>query len=150
MTGHKKEKHVFRLLIVEDDQTRVGTILSWLPDGVQYVNAPSAGTAIGILKRAEKDTYSAIMLDYDLDKRAITQMDRHLSGYNVIEMIINHVSPDVPILIHSMNSSGGARMMESLIRARFSVTRITMQELNKETFLEWLTEAYEAWDEEEE
>jgi len=108
--------------------------------------ASSAGTALGILQRDRGTVYGGILLDHDLQKRTITQMDKSLSGTQVIEAIISNVSPDVPILIHSTNSSGSAVMMARLIEEGFSVAREPMDTLDKNFFMKWLEQALALWE----
>jgi CheY-like chemotaxis protein len=137
---------VFRILAIEDSEERVASFRSWLPDGVSLTNASSAGRAIGILRRDRGSVYGGILLDHDLERKTVTQMDKSLSGTTVVESIIEHVSVDVPVLIHSMNSAGSVVMMDRLLEEGFSVTRIPMEALNKVSFLNWLEEAREAWE----
>lgn len=145
MANHGPEK-VFRLLVIEDDTSRVEMLRDWLPEKIKLVVAPSAGAAIGILKRDRGNVYGGIMLDHDLQQRAMTSMDKALSGTVVAETIIDTVSPDVPVLIHSMNSTGSAHMAVILQNAGFDVTRVPISGLDFERFTEWVEEAYDLWE----
>ena len=145
MANHGPEK-VFRLLVIEDDTGRVEMLRNWLPERIKLVVAPSAGAAIGILKRDRGNVYGGIMLDHDLQQRAMTSMDKALSGTDVTQAIINTVSPDVPVLIHSMNSAGSSDMAAILQKAGFEVTRIPIDKLDREILTEWMEEAYGLWE----
>ena len=145
MANHGPEK-VFRLLVIEDDTSRVEMLRDWLPEKIKLVVAPSAGAAIGILKRDRGNVYGGIMLDHDLQQRAMTPMDKALSGTDVTQAIINTVSSDVPVLIHSMNSAGSSDMAAILQKAGFEVTRIPIDKLDREILTEWMEEAYGLWE----
>ena len=144
--GERMNKRAFRLLIIEDDDARIVQFKSWVPPDVRIVVASSAGTALGILQRDRGTVYGGMLLDHDLQKRTVTQMGKSLSGTQIIDSIIVSISSDVPVLIHSMNSSGSAVMMARLVEEGFSVTRISMENLNKELFIKWLEEARELWE----
>jgi CheY-like chemotaxis protein len=144
--GGQMNKRFFRLLIIEDDDARIAQFKSWVTPDVRVVVASSAGTALGILQRDRGTVYGGILLDHDLQKRTVTQMDKSLSGTQVIEAIISNVSPDVPILIHSTNSSGSAVMMARLIEEGFSVAREPMDTLDKNFFMKWLEQALALWE----
>jgi hypothetical protein len=137
---------VLRLLIIEDDATRVEQFRSWIPADVRAVIAPSAGTALGILQRARMSDYGGLMLDHDLQGRARTEADMRLSGSDLMGAIIRSISTDVPILVHSMNPEGASLMVQRLEGAGFSVTRIPMARLTRETFAAWLDEVRSAWE----
>lgn len=145
MANRGPEK-VFRLLVIEDDTGRVEMLRNWLPERIKLVVAPSAGAAIGILKRDRGNVYGGIMLDHDLQQRAMTPMDKALSGTDVTQAIINTVSSDVPVLIHSMNSAGSSDMAAILQKAGFEVTRIPIDKLDREILTEWMEEAYGLWE----
>ncbi len=127
-----------RVLVVEDTDARVDTFRSWLPTDIRLVHARSAGAAIGILRRDDGRTYAGIMLDHDLQEQAVTRMEEHLSGKDVVRAIIRGVHRDVPVLVHSMNSSGGPAMVDLLRGAHFEVTRIPMASMTRERLLDWL------------
>lgn len=147
MASSKITRRVFRLLIIEDDQTRLNTFQTWLPaDKIRLVISSSAGGAIGILTRDRGSVYSGIMLDHDLQQGTLTSTDQALSGTNVVKAIIENVSPEVPVLVHSMNPSGSQRMMDMLSQAGFEVTRIPMDQLDKKTLVTWVEKAYSSWE----
>lgn len=134
------------ILLIEDDNNRVETFNSWLPDDMHIVHAGSAGRALGILKR-DSYAYAGILLDHDLHGQIVTKEDFLLSGSTVVAMIIDAIPParrqEIPILVHSMNPADAPRMVIRLTTAGFSVTRLPMVELTKELFLEWLEEVRE-------
>ncbi|MBK5275610.1 MAG: hypothetical protein JJE30_11230 [Desulfuromonadales bacterium] len=137
---------MIRILLIEDDDSRVELIKTWLPDDVRLVHAGSAGRAIGILKRDHRDTYAGIMLDHDLQGQIATDMDFFLSGTNVVKSIIENVSPDTPVLVHSMNPSDAPKMVTALTKSGFSVTRLPMRVMTEEGFSEWLEDVRESWE----
>lgn len=140
MTAH------LRLLLVEDNPERIATFTSWVPPTVRLLVANSAGKAIGILQRDRGRVFVAIALDHDLNEQAITSRDLDLSGKDVMKAIALHVSRDTPILVHSMNVSGGPTMAAGLRQAGFEVTQIRMQALDEQSFRSWLAEAVELWE----
>jgi CheY-like chemotaxis protein len=129
---------VKRILVVEDDPAREQAIRSWLPPAVRPVVAPSAGAAIGTLRRDRGMVYAAILLDHDLQSRRASEEDHHLSGEHVADAIVDHVDRAVPILIHSMNPSGRATMASRLRRAGFTVAVVPIEELSAEGLQAWL------------
>lgn len=135
---------MIRILLIEDDNSRVEIIRSWLPEDVRLVHAGSAGRAMGILQR-DRNSYAGIMLDHDLQGQTATDMDVYLSGTNVMKTIISNVLPNTPILVHSMNPSEAPRMVVVLTKSGFNVTRLPMSVLTKENFHEWLEDAREMW-----
>lgn len=137
-------KKFFRLLLIEDDKNRVEKIRSWLPEDTRLVDAASAGRVLGILKR-DKNQYAGIMLDHDLQLQAATVNDTELSGSTVIKWIRNLISPDVPVLVHSMNRKLAPVMVKALEDGGFNVTRIPMEDMTREHFLSWLEEVRESW-----
>lgn len=146
MISDGKTKKVFRILVIEDNKTRIETFQAWLPATVRLVVASSAGRAIGILERDSGSVYGGIMLDHDLSDQVATSADSLLSGTDVVKTIINYISPDVPILIHSMNPKGSRIMARMLEGSGFDVTVVSMELLDKVRFTMWLEEARELWE----
>jgi CheY-like chemotaxis protein len=142
------KKHFIRILLIEDDKNRVKKIESWLPGDVRLVHAASAGRVLGILKR-DKNQYAGIMLDHDLQLQAATANDTELSGSTVVKWIRDLISPDVPVLVHSMNHKLAPVMVKALEDGGFSVTRIPMEDMIREHFLSWLEEVRECWEDHE-
>lgn len=144
---------MLRVLIVEDDAAREERLRELLPEDFRGVVARSAGAALGILRRDRGSVFKAILLDHDLQQRAVTEADRALSGSQVVELIIAQVSPDVPVLVHSMNPAKAAAMARRLEVAGFWVTRIPMAELrqmdptSKNRLTDWIAEVRETWEE---
>lgn len=137
---------MIRILLIEDDAARIALFQQWLPADMRLVVASSTGKAMGILQRDRGRVYAGIMLDHDLQAQIITQMDRLLSGSDLIKVILRNVSKDVPVLVHSMNVSRGPLMAEQLAGAGFMVTRIPMSVLTKKKFLEWIGEVRDVWE----
>lgn len=138
---------VFRLLIVEDNPERIETFRSWLPNPIPLVWARSAGAAIGLIRRDPGYVYGGILLDHDLQLQAMTDDDQDLSGTQVARVLIQHVSPDVPILVHSINRRDAPRMVEQLRASGFWVTHAPMDRLTEEFFRNWLAEVRSLWEE---
>lgn len=136
---------ILRILLIEDDDGRARKITGWLPSDYRVVRPRSAGQAIGVLQR-DKDTYAGIMLDHDLQGNVATEMDEYLSGTNVVQKIIETVSTDVPILVHSRNRIDGPKMVRELEKKGFSVTPIPQDVLTQENLGEWLEEVRESWE----
>lgn len=141
---------VYRILLVEDDRERANILMSYLPKHIRVVHASSAGKALGIVKadhrnRQNKSPYCGIMLDHDLQEQIICADEGQLSGMHVMDAIINCVSRDVPILVHSMNPSEAPIMVKKLKSAGFRVTRMPMRELTETKLSEWLEDEFEAY-----
>ena len=127
-----------RILLIEDDQRRVDRFRSWLPDEIQLVVARSAGQAMGLLRRVNKGDYAGIMLDHDLQEQAITADDTKLSGTDLIDVVIQNIDRETPVLIHSTNLTRAPMMAERLKRADYWVTQVSMLDLTAEVFCEWV------------
>jgi len=135
---------MIRILLIEDDNGRVRQIRKWLPPDVHLVHAGSAGRALGILQR-DRDAYAGIMLDHDLQGQIATDMDFFLSGSNVAKAIMANITPDIPVLVHSMNPADAPKMIKALSKAGFRVTRLPMSVMTEENLAEWLEEVRECW-----
>jgi hypothetical protein len=135
----------FRLLLIEDGAHRIERISSWMPEDCLLVVAASAGKAMGILQRDQGYVYGAVMLDHDLNEQAFTTDDLTLSGSDLVKTLIANLSRDAPILVHSMNPTRAPQLVQRLKGAGFEVTRITFQNLDQVTFLNWLEDARYNW-----
>ncbi len=136
----------FRLLLVEDNIGRVEELRSWLPPWAKLVWAQSAGGALGLIRRDPGRVYGGILLDHDLGERAMTRDDELLSGTDVAIAIIEHVSADIPVLIHSTNQTKVTRIVRQLEEHGFWVTRIPYYHMTETAFRDWLNEAHEIWE----
>ncbi|MBF0235350.1 MAG: hypothetical protein HQK65_20290 [Desulfamplus sp.] len=140
----------FRILIIEDNVDRINIFRQWIYDNTPIVTATSTGVAMGLLKRDNNTkngrVYSGILLDHDLQEQAITASDLSLSATNLIDLIIENINKDVPILMHSMNAVQSITMKKRLEVAGFEVTQNPMKKLTKMAFDEWLTYCYELWE----
>jgi CheY-like chemotaxis protein len=67
------------------------------------------------------------------------------AGLDVARRIALRITPDVPILVHSMSYQGGSAMQQILDGAGFAVARIRFEELTRERFLEWLEDVRAEW-----
>ncbi len=136
---------ILRILIIEDDTAREERIKSWLPDDVRPVVATSAGTAIGTLRLDSGLVYAGVMLDHDLQDHRATESDAMLSGRDVVDSMIEHLSRDVMILVHSVNEYGAASMIKNLRDAGFDVVRNSMDTLTENDLHAWVDEVRENW-----
>lgn len=142
----KKQQPVFRILIVEDDPGRAQLLKSWMPNNVRTVIVSSAGKAIGLIKRDRGNVYAGIMLDHDLTFQPATTGDQYFSGTDVVNAIINNISRNVSILVHSMNYRRAAGMITKLQSTGYWVTRISMENLTRENLSDWVEEVRDIWD----
>ena len=143
----RQPPRVFRLLLVEDDIGRVQDFRRWLPSWAHLVWVQSAGQALGLIRRDGGHVYGGILLDHDLVLRTITEDDASLSGTDVTLAIIEHFSPDIPVLIHSVNRTHAPKVARQLESKGFWVTRTPFHRLTEAAFLEWLEEARAIWEE---
>ena len=81
--------------------TDVATVLTSSYRGAKA----ETGRALGILRRDPGRVYAGIVLDHDLQGQIASEADRFLTGQDVVRAILRYVSPDVPVLVHSMNAS---------------------------------------------
>ena len=135
-----------RILLIEDNAERIKLFRTWLADSpFVLIEATSGGQAMGVVSRGAEGI-AGICLDHDLNTSPKTPMDAHTSGSQVVTAICNKVPRTVPILVHSMNTIYGYDMHKRLEGAGFSTTRIRMSILDKDRFLQWLSEVDENWD----
>ena len=146
----KRPKPVFRILIVEDDADRARTLQEWLPEEARAVVVTSAGKAMGLLKRDRGNVYAGILLDHDLQQQVATESDLYLSGEQVVDAVVRYVSRDVPVLVHSVSIQGSLVMTRKLEAAGFWVTRIPIDQLQERQFMDWLEDAREIWEDQNE
>ena len=135
----------FRLLLVEDNAGRVENFRAWLPTWARLVWAQSAGQALGLIRRDQGHVYGGVLLDHDLAERAVTDDDASRNGSDVALALIEHFSPDIPVLIHSTNHTQIPRVYRQLEERGFWVTRIPFYDLTEAQFLTWLQEAHGLW-----
>jgi CheY-like chemotaxis protein len=135
-----------RILLIEDDQTRIEIFKAWLPKDIRMVVATCAGKALGILKRDRGHVYSGILLDHDLQEQTLTAIDRHLSGTDIVKAIDSNIAKGTPVLVHSMNLSKATWMVEALEGCGYFVTRIPMSVLKMKDFIDWLDEVRDTWE----
>ena len=131
---------MIRILIIEDDPQRETRLRSWLPADMHAVVATSAGKAIGSISRDRGPVYAGVLLDFDLQLRRAAASDLHLCGHDVVLAIIEHISRNAQILVHSENASQSPLMVRSLQEAGFDVTQIPMRLLTPDSFSSWLAE----------
>ena len=133
---------ILKILIIEDDSKCISQIEKWLPSDFQGVFVKSVGREIGLLERDNyRDNghiYAGIMLDHDLQQQVATGADQDLSGSTVIKSIIRHMSVDIPVLVHSRNLKRAIHMEGKLSDEGFIVTRIPMDQMDKDLFRKWL------------
>ena len=129
---------MLRLLIIDDSNQRIATLRCWLPDDVHTVVATSPGRALKVLDLDPATIYAGILLDHDLGQQVVSDAEHGLTGLHVARRIALRVSPDVPILVHSMSHQGGSAMQQLLEAAGFNTTRIRFAELTRERLIDWL------------
>jgi CheY-like chemotaxis protein len=137
---------VLRILLVEDNAEREQLLRSWLPPDIKVVVVTSAGKAIGILRRDPGTVYAGVMLDHDLQERRAAEVDKRLSGQDVVDAMLQYLSRVSPVLIHSMNERQSKMMAWRLQQAGFDVTKIPMDRLTKDVFNRWIEDVQEAWE----
>jgi len=142
-----KRYQVFRILMVEDDPKRAEKLAAWMSRDVRLVVVTSVGKAIGLLKRDRGNVYAGMMLDHDLHEQAVLGTDLKLTGKHVADAIIQYISRNVPILVHSGNIAEAPILKKQLLQAGFDVTQIPMFQLKKEALNEWVEDVYELWEE---
>lgn len=126
------------LLVIEDSEDRIQKFQSWLPEGGRLIVASSAGQAIGMLNRTKPGECAALLLDHDLQEQAKTTADTYLSTSNLLNLIVQKLDKHTPIMIHSVNFAGARHMEQHLSDRGFWVTRISMEDLTRDFFQEWL------------
>ncbi|MBI5847171.1 MAG: hypothetical protein HZB31_04355 [Nitrospirae bacterium] len=145
-----------RILIIEDDNDRLARLKAMLPEWTRPVAAVSAGRAIGLLERDSsrknggRDTYAGILLDHDLVCHAVNFTDSSLDGRDVTRSIVQNVTSNVPVLVHSMNFTHSQTMVSWLEGEGFPVSRIPMSLMTKDKMAVWLEEVMELWEDREE
>lgn len=132
---------VKRLLVIEDNERRVGHMRHWCPEGVTIVHVKEGGVALRMIELdAAPGTYIGVCLDHDLDLQA---HGYPVPGRDVAERMVRNWRDRPPVLVHSMNPGGAAGMMHLLSGAGFPVTRIPMADLTEKKFREWVLECLE-------
>lgn len=143
-----------RILVIEDDNSRIKYFNLWLLPGFRIVPTTSAGSALGLLQRDKGRQYAGICLDHDLQGQTKTDKDRDLSGTTVVQSVIRYMDKEIPILVHSMNPKRAPVMVNMLISSGFDdVTRMPMGDMTRTFFQEWLEkvrETHEIWLEDQE
>jgi hypothetical protein len=140
------EGNILRILIVEDDASRVEKIRTWMPPDVAISNVTDTGVAMAQIKADKGNVYAGIMLDHDLRGQLKVTSSALLSGSDLINIIIHNIDRDVPILVHSMNLGMAPVMVRRLEIAGFYVKRIPMVELTKDKLNEWIDLVRECWE----
>lgn len=136
-----------RILLVEDDPDRIATFRAWVVSTeFVLIEASSGGRALGLLRKGMTGGIAGVCLDHDLEKQPVSENDLRLSGTGLITAITQSVPRSVPVLIHSMNAQKPPAMERSLNSAGFSVTRIRMAALTRESFYEWLQDVRDNWE----
>ncbi len=133
------------ILLIEDDLRRIQWFGNYLPIDFRLIVARSGGTALGMIKRDKGHVYGGIMLDHDLQMRQVVADDGNISGSQLVDAIITCISPDVPILVHSMNPEKSPMMVRKLSDAGFWVTKETWFDITEDSYMEWLEGVQEEW-----
>ena len=82
--------------------------------------------------------FDLIFLDHDLEDEAFVDSNHPNTGHAVAKAIIGTRNRSTPVIVHSLNSSGAARMLEVLGR---SAQRIPFHELDLDQIIERMAEA---------
>jgi len=147
----KSTNEVLKILVIEDDNSRIKYFDLWLLPGFRIVPTTSAGAALGLIQRDKGFVYAGICLDHDLQGQTKTPEDGDLSGTTVVKNIIRYMDKRIPVLVHSMNPRRAPIMANALKTAGFQdVIRIPMGDLTETLFQEWLQEVRDTWDDEHE
>ena len=139
------ESDVLKILVVEDNDDRIAGLQRWAKTAkrrsgceFQIVWTKAAGSAIGLLKRDRGRVYAGIMLDHDLYQQKLTLVDDLFNGKDVVDAVIEYVDKDVPIFVHSANTTEGPKMAKKLIGAGFAVEKRAYLNIRFEQYLDWL------------
>lgn len=147
----KSNNEVLKILVIEDDNSRIKSFNLWLLPGFRIVPTTSAGTALGVIQRDKGYVFAGICLDHDLQGQTKTAEDGDLSGTTVVKSLIRNMDKRTPVLVHSMNPTRAPIMANALKTAGFQdVLRIPMDDLTETLFQEWLQEVRDTWDDEHE
>ncbi len=147
----KRNNDLLKILVIEDDNSRIKSFDLWLLPGFRIVPTTSAGAALGLIQRDKGFVYAGICLDHDLQGQTKTPEDGDLSGTTVVKNIIRYMDKRIPVLVHSMNPTRAPMMANALKTAGFQdVIRIPMGDLTETLFQEWLQEVRDTWDDEHE
>jgi hypothetical protein len=134
-----------RLLVIEDNPSRIELFRQWTKDGPYgLIETTSGGQAMGTLKFGSEGI-AGVCLDHDLNSRPKTRADEWVSGSDVVNTIVAKLPRWVPILVHSMNVTHAPLMVKRLQGAGYTTTRIRMVALDQERFQGWLDEVTEQW-----
>ena len=114
-----------RILFVENDPMRETRVQEWLSENanIRLSRIPIGNIAITMIEKDLPRDWDGIMLDHDLN-----EMRRDIpykSGWDVVKAMVRRTHKDTPIMIHSMNPAGSAKMRTLLEEEGFSnVTKI--------------------------
>ena len=100
---------------------------------------------MGLIKRDRGRVYAGIMLDHDLQEQLKLASSKHLSGGDVVTVIIAYIDKSVPILVHSMNPSEAPFMVRRLQSAGYDATRMPMAEMTPEKLHDWVAYVRDLW-----
>jgi len=146
-----RNNELLKILVIEDVNSRIKYFDLWLLPGFRIVPTTSAGSSLGLIQGDKGFVYAGICLDHDLQGQTKTAKDCDLSGTTVVKNIIRYMDKRIPILVHSMNPTRAPIMANTLKTAGFKdVLRLSMADLTKTLFQEWLQEVRENWVDEQE
>lgn len=126
------------LLLVEDDVLRKRLFDAWLPEDFRLVWAGTAAAAVALLMEHSGRSFDGVLLDYELGTRGPSGGRPLQNGLHVARVVAGAIDPDVPVLVHSADATGGANMAALLRRAGFDVTQVPFPRLDEARFVEWL------------
>jgi CheY-like chemotaxis protein len=133
---------ILKILIIEDDSKCISQLEEWLPADFQGIFVKSVGRATELLERDNcrdnSHVYAGIVLDLDLQQQLATEADQDFSGSTIIKAIIRYLSADIPVLVFSRTLKRVIHMEDKLSDEGFIVTKIPMDQMDKDLVLRWL------------
>ena len=133
---------ILKILIIGDDSKCISQLEEWLPADFQGVFVKSVGRATGLLERDNyrdnSHVYAGIMLDLDLQQQLAKEADKDFSESTIIKAIIRYMSVNIPVLVFSRNLTRVIHMEDKLSDEGFIVTKIPMDQMDKELLRRWL------------
>ena len=109
-----------RILILDDNEERVHSVLKRIPFDVEVVVVRDASTCIDAIAGIRLDV---LFLDHDLGGEVMVKEDEHgNTGTAVVRFLVDHSKhyPEIKrIVCHSMNEPARKRMVADLLKAGY-------------------------------
>ncbi len=142
-TRPQKNNLHFTILLVENSPKRQHWIETHSPENVRFHTVASGQIAIGVVAHMQPDDYAGIMLDCDLDEGLEGGPQDYFDGVEIAKLVVQHAPRHLPVIVHSHNPAGAARMVTMLTSNGFDVLRVPFRDLEEEQLREWLMEIEE-------